>query len=141
MNLIDDSHSRVKDWFTVGRCRISRWLYAGDLPLLAWSEEDFQRLVDRFLSACDQTRIKIITKKTKIYYVFEETQARAHFKYEPIHCSRKRNSSTLGWYSQVTQGGARRLHIGKANAVLREFCRSVVTNKMGAFTNRKAVSL
>jgi len=79
--------------------------------------------------------------KRPIYYVFEETQASAHFKYEPIHCSRKRNSSTLGWYSQVTQGAARRLHIGKANAVLREFCRSVVTNKTGAFTNRKAVSL
>jgi len=66
MNWID-SRSRVNKGITVRSCWTNRLLYADDLLLLESSEKAVQHGSNRFLAACDQARIKIRTKKTKVY--------------------------------------------------------------------------
>jgi len=74
MNWID-SHSRVDKGVTIGSCKISRFLFANDFVLLAFSEqgiqhtfdeEGLQHALDRFPAVCDQAGMKISSKNTGV---------------------------------------------------------------------------
>ena len=64
------------------------------------------------------------------YYVCPKTKTSAHCK-RILHCNRLRSASTLGWYSWLTKGGARRFNtrVCKSNTVLREICSSSLTKR------------
>ena len=56
--------SRTDLCVTIGRCKISRLLFADDLVLLASSESDLQHALKGFAAACDFAGMKIGTSKT-----------------------------------------------------------------------------
>jgi len=52
-------HSRVDQTVTVGNCKINpSHIFADDLILLTYSEQDLQHAVDVFVSASDEIRLK-----------------------------------------------------------------------------------
>jgi len=65
-----DSRSRVDEGVTVGGCWSNGLLFADDLVLLASFEQGLQHTLDGFSAACDQSRMKISTKKTKVLCLF-----------------------------------------------------------------------
>ena len=70
-------------------------------------------------------------KNTEVgYYVFLQTQGSVCGKWAAIHCSRWRRSSTQGWFYERRKAERGDWYtVGKANAVLREFYRSVVRKR------------
>lgn len=60
------SHSRIDEDVTVGRCRINRLIIADYLVLLASSELGLQHELDRFSAVYDQVGMQISSKKTKV---------------------------------------------------------------------------
>jgi len=91
-------------------------LFEDDLVLLAPSERDLQHLLDRFSAACDQTGVKISTKKSEVLCLSRN----------PTQCTLQASSNPLQQvekftYFEVafTSGGRRNkkidTRIGKAN--------------------------
>ena len=56
-----DKFSRTDECVTVGRCKISRLLFADDLVLLTFSESDLQYALNCFAAARDIAGMKINT--------------------------------------------------------------------------------
>jgi len=63
----------------------------------------FQQALDRFSVACEKSGMKTSTKKQK-YYVSPDTQVNARCK-SAVTLQQVQISSTLGWYSRVTEQG------------------------------------
>jgi len=76
---IIENHSRVDEGVTVGRCKINRFYLAGDLVLLASSEQGLQHALAWFSAACHQAGMKIRTMKPEDC-VSPENQASARCK-------------------------------------------------------------
>ena len=125
-----DTHSRVDGGVTVGACRINRLLFADDLVLLTSSQQSLQHALDRFSAACNQTRLKIITKNTEVLCLSTN----------PRQCMLQVSGNTLQQVEKFKHLGvvfasdARwskeiDTRIGKANAVLRELYRSAATKR------------
>ena len=72
-----DKLSRTDECVTIGRCKISRLLFADDLVLLASSESGLQHAINGFAAACDIARMKISTSKTEVL----------HLSRSPVQCS------------------------------------------------------
>ena len=58
--------SRTDECVTIGRCKISRLLFADCLVLLTSSESGFQYALNSFAAACDNTGMKISTSKAEV---------------------------------------------------------------------------
>jgi len=140
MNWID-SHSRVDEGVTVGSYRINRLLFADGLVLLASSQQSRQHALDRFSGACDRAGMKINTTNTEVLYL--STNSR--------QCMLQVSGNTLQQVEKfkhlgvVFASNGRRSkeidsRIGKANAVLRELYRCVVTNRELSNTTKLSVS-
>ena len=76
MNCIDKL-SRTNECATIGRCKISRLLFADDLVLLASSESGLQHALNSFAAACDITVMKMNNFKTEVL----------HLSRNPVQCS------------------------------------------------------
>jgi len=80
-----DNHNRVYGGVTVESCSISRLLFADDLLLLAFFEQDRQHALDRLSAAYDQTGMKINNTKIEVLCLFRDPvgvcckQARKHY--------------------------------------------------------------
>ena len=61
-----DKLSRTDECVTIGRCKISRLLFADDLVLLASSESGLQHALNGSAATCDIAGVKISTSKTEI---------------------------------------------------------------------------
>ena len=72
-----DKLSRTDECVTIGRCKISRLLFADDLVLLASSESGLQHGLNGFAAACDIAGMKISTSKTEVL----------HLSRNPVRCS------------------------------------------------------
>ena len=68
MNWIDRL-SRTNEKVTIGRCKISRLLFADDLVLLASLESDLLHALNGFAVARDIAGIKISTSKTEVLHL------------------------------------------------------------------------
>ena len=97
--------------------------FCGRLLLLPSSQQGLQHERDWFSAACDRTGMKASTKRPR-KYISPETQVSVFCKEFTIHCSISRSSNTFGWYSQVTEGGTRRLVNGLAKQT--QFCLSFI---------------
>jgi len=114
---------------------MNRFIFAGDLVLLASSEQGLQHAVGWFSAAYDQAGVKISPKKTKALYLFRN----------PRQCAPQISGTAAGRKIQVpldgiTSDGRQNKEVAtricNANAILRELC----DHKKGAFKYRKAVS-
>jgi len=121
-----DGNSRVNEGTTAGSY-ICRLLFADYLTLLASSQ---QSALHRFSAACDHEEMKISTKKTEVFCLSRN----------PRRYRLEVSGSTLQLVEKFkylgvvfTSGGRPNKEIdkrcGKANPVLREFYRSVVTKR------------
>ena len=72
-----DKLSRNDECVTIGRCKISRLLFADDSVLLASSKFGLQHALNGFAAACDIAGMKISTSKTEIL----------HYSRNPVQCS------------------------------------------------------
>ena len=72
-----DKLSETNECVTIGRCKISRLLFADDLVLLDSSESGLQHTLKGFVAACDIAGIKISTSKTEVL----------HLSRNPVSCS------------------------------------------------------
>ena len=72
-----DKLSQTDECVTIGRCKISRLLFADDLVLLAFAESGLQHALNGFADACDIAGMKISTPKTEVL----------HLSRNPIQCS------------------------------------------------------
>ena len=72
-----DKLSQTNECVTIGRCKISRLLFADDLVLLAFSDSSLQHAIHGFAASCDIAEIKISTSKTKVL----------HLSRNPVQCS------------------------------------------------------
>ena len=61
-----DKFSPTDECDTIGRCKIGRLLFAGDLVLLASSESGLQHALNDFSAACDIAAMKICTSKSEV---------------------------------------------------------------------------
>ena len=68
MNCIDKL-SRTDECVTIGRCKISRLLFADDLVLLASSESGLQHALNDFAAACHITGMKMNNFKTEVLHL------------------------------------------------------------------------
>ena len=127
MNWIDKC-SQADECATIGKCKISRLLFADDLVLLSSTKSDLQRALNSFADACDTGAMKISTTKTD---VLQET-----FK-EPDQCVLQVNGATLkhvekfeylgvAFTSDGRQDKKLDTRIGKACALMRARHHSVV---------------
>ena len=65
MNWIDQC-SQADECATIGKCKISRLLFADDLVLLSSTESGLHRALNSFADACDTSAMKISTAKTDV---------------------------------------------------------------------------
>jgi len=125
-----DSHSRVDEGVAVGSCRISRLLFVNDLVLLASSQQSPQHALHRFSATCDRVGMKISTKNTEILCLSPN----------PRHCMVQVSGNTVQQVQKFNYPGMVftsdprwseeiDTRIVKANPVLRELYRSVVTKR------------
>ena len=84
MNCIDKC-SQADECTTIGNCKISRLLFAGDLVQLSSTESGLQLALHSFADACNTAGIKISTAKTEIF----------HLSRNPDHSSLQVNGVTL----------------------------------------------
>ena len=68
MNWIDKC-SQADECAMVGKCKISRLLFADDLVLLSSTESGLQRALNRFADACDTAGMKTSTAKTEVLHL------------------------------------------------------------------------
>ena len=66
-----DKLSQTDECVTIGRCKISRLLFADDLVLLASSESGRQHALNDFVAACDIAGIKFSISKTEVLQLSE----------------------------------------------------------------------
>ena len=62
-----DKRSQCDECDTIGKCKISRVLFADDLVLLSSTESGLQRALNSFADACNTAGIKISTAKTEVF--------------------------------------------------------------------------
>jgi len=85
------------------------------------SQQGLQYAFDRFSAVCDQAGTKNSIKKIEVLCL---TQGSVFCKWAKKHCSRWRRSSTLEWYSRVTDVGTNRLIHGLVKQT--QFCVSFI---------------
>ena len=69
-----DKLSRTDRFLSIGRCKISRLLFANNLVLLALSESGLQHVVNGFAAAFDIAGISI----TEVLHLLRNTQLKNH---------------------------------------------------------------
>ena len=122
-----DKLSRTDECVTIGRCKISRLLFADDLVLLASSESGLQHALNGFAVACDIAGMKISTSKTEV----------KHLSRNPIQCSLQVGGVTLkqvekfkclevAFTSDGRQDEELDVQSGKVSAAMRTLHHSVV---------------
>ena len=72
-----DKLSRTNKCVTIGRCKISRLLFADELVLLASPESGLQHALIDFAAACGIAGMKISSSKTEVL----------HLSRNPVQCS------------------------------------------------------
>ena len=65
-----DKLSRTNECATIGRCKISRLLFADDLVLLASAESGIQHALKGFAVACEIAGMKISISKSEILHLW-----------------------------------------------------------------------
>ena len=126
MNWIDKC-SQADECATIGKCKISRLLFADGLLLLSSAESVHQRALNSFADACNTAGMKISTAKTELL----------HLSRNPDQCVLKVNGATLkhvekfkylgvAFTSDGRQDEELDTRIGKASAVMRALHYSVV---------------
>ena len=68
MNWID-KRSQTNEFVRIGSFKISHFLFAYDLVLLADSEFGLQRALDKFAAVCNTAEMKISTTKTEVLHL------------------------------------------------------------------------
>ena len=122
-----DKLSRINECVTIGRCKISRLLFADDLVLLASSESGLQHALNDFAAACDVAGMKISTSKTEVLHLLKT----------PVQCSLQVGGVSLkqvekfkyllvAFTSDRSQEEELDVRSGKASAVMRALHHSVV---------------
>ena len=67
-----EKRSRGRECVRIGDVKVSRLLFADDLVLLASSQEDLQRALDRFAAECEVDGMRINTSKTEVMVLSRE---------------------------------------------------------------------
>ena len=123
------SHSRVDEGITIRRCRIDPLLFADDMVLLASLQQSLQHALDRFQLRATGREWKSILKIPR-YYVFTNSrqcmlQVSGNTRQQVEKCKHLVVvfASDERWRAEIDT------QIGKANAVLRELYRSVITKR------------
>ena len=75
----------------IGKCIISRLLFADDLVLLSSTESGLQRALNSFADACNTAGMKISTTKTEVL----------HLSRNPDQCVLQVNGATLKQVEKV----------------------------------------
>ena len=121
---------RTDECVTIGRCKISRLLFADDLVLLSSSESGLQHALIGFAAACDIAGTKISTSKTKVL----------RFSRIPVQCSmqvggvsmkqvEKFKYLSVAFTSDGRQDEELDVRSGKESAVMRASHHSVVLKR------------
>ena len=129
MNWID-KYSQADECATIGKCKISRLLFADDLVLLSSTESGLQLALNNFADACNTAGMKMSTAKTEVL----------HFSRNPDQCVLQVNGATLkqvekfkylgvAFTSDGRQDEELDTRIGKASAVMRALNYSVVMKR------------
>ena len=119
MNWIDKC-SQADECAAIGKCKISRLLFADDLVLLSSTKTGLQRALNSFAGACNTAGIKISMAKTVVL----------HLSRNPDQCALQVSGATpkqvekfkyLGvtFTSEGRQDEELHIQIGKACAVMR----------------------
>ena len=122
--------SRIDECVTIGRCKISRLLFADDLVLLASSESDLQLALNGFAAVSNITGMKISTSKPEIL----------HLSRNPVQCSLRVGGVSLkqvekfkylgvAFKSDGRQDEELDVQSSKASAVMRALHHSVVLKR------------
>ena len=125
-----DKLRETDECVTIGRCKISRLLFADDLVLLAFSESGLQHALDGFAAACDIAGMKISTFKTEVI----------HLSRNPVQCSLQVGGVSLkqvkkfkylgvAFTSDGEQDEELEVRSSKASAVMRALHHSVVLKR------------
>ena len=122
--------SRTDECVTIGRCRISRLLFADDLVLPASSKSGFQHALNGFATACNIAGKKVSSFKIEVLLVY--------FSLSPVPmfsaCWRiiieiKVQVSWVAFTSDGKQDEELNVRSGKARAVMQALHHSVVQKR------------
>ena len=111
---------------TIGRCQISRLLFADDLVLLAFSVSGLQLAINGFAVVCDIAGMKISTSKTEILHL-SRNRVQCSLKVSGVSLEQAKKLKYLGvaFTSDELQGEEMDGQSGKASAVMRALHHSV----------------
>ena len=131
MNCIDSRRHVDKD-VTVANCRINRLLFAYELVLRAWifATGSSARIWSVLCCVRPGRNENQLYKRLRYYVLVQasvswvDAQGCVSCKWAQMHCSWWRSSSTLGWYSKVTNVGTKGLIHGLVKQT--QFCESFI---------------
>ena len=115
---------------TFGECNVRPLMYRDDLALLSSSKSDLQYALDRFSNACLDAGIKISTTKIKIMCM-SRPPVQCFFQTNGVTFKQTDKFKYLGvtFTSDGRQDNKLDTRIGKASAVIRQLCQSVVLKR------------
>ena len=131
-----DKLSQTDECITIGKCNISRLLFADDLVLLAFSESGLQHIFNGFAAACDIAGMKISTSKTeKLHHLRSPVQCSLQFGGVSLKQMEKLKYLEVIYVSDNRQDEELDIQSSKANPVMRALRHSVALN--GSYRERQ----
>ena len=98
-----DKLNRIDECVTIGRCNISRLLFADDLVFLASLEIDLQYALNGFAAACDIAGMKISITKTEVLYL-SRNSVQCSLQVGGVSLKQVKKFKYLGLHSRVMEG-------------------------------------
>ena len=102
MNLMDKL-SQTDKCVTIGRCKISRLLFANNLVLLATCQSGLQHALNSFAAACEIAGMKISTAKTEALH-FSKNLVQCSLQVGRVSLKQVEKFKYLESHSQVMEG-------------------------------------
>ena len=103
-----DKLCQTDECVTIGRCKISRLLFADDLILLASSQFGLQNAFNSFSAACDIAGMKISASKTEVLHLLKNL----------VQCSSQVGGVSLKQLEKLKYVGVAFTNNGKQNEEL-----------------------
>ena len=137
-----DKLSQTDECVTIGRCKISRLLFADDLVLLASSEFGLQQALNGFASACDITEMIIITSKSEVIHLLRNlVQCSQQVRGVSMKQVEKFKYLVIAFTSDGRRDEELDVRSGKASAVCKASFAPISHLKMGAIEKGKTLGV
>jgi len=123
------NRSRGRERVTIGDVDVARLLFADDLVILASSEDDLQRALDRFAAECELAEMRVSTSKTEVMVLSRRPlSCTLHVSGVPLRQVKEFKYLGVLFTTDGMQDSELDRRINQASCILRELWTTVVGN-------------